>query len=515
MSSGATFGQGLATPSGAGTVEHFEISVPVRDLVPSVRPRNHIAPRRINPLANEPDAGKRGTWDRGSQPIDPLAARAVNPASRTPAYQLRFNGSRNPAACAGCTPPDTTGDVGPSHYIQLVNATKVAIYNKSGILLKSAFDLGDLWSSGACTNNLGDPQVRYDPMAKRWLLSQFAQTGNSGPFYICFAISQTADPLGSYYLFQFNVPEFPDYFKVGVWPGGYYVGTNETNYSAYAFDRTRMVNGNPNAKFVRFTGQTNFLMPADMDGAQKPGGGGLFYTFKDSTFHGGAYDRIELFQLTPNFTATPAIGTFKKIAGIRIAPFTYTVCGFFHLNCISQKGTSQKFDAVSEWPMQRLAYRKFPGREVMVGNFTVGGGHGTAGAAIRWFELRNTGSGWGLYQEGTLDINDGIDRFMGSIAMDKKGNIALGYSVSGAAIYPGVRYVARAAGDPLGTMGIERVLIDSGGAQTGSNRWGDYSAMAVDPSTDCQFWYTNQYYQVNAATNWKTIVGAFTMPGCQ
>ena len=349
----------------------------------------------------------------------------------------------------------------------------------------------------------------YDELANRWLLSQFAT-----PNHLCFAISQTANPLGSYHLYTFNVGSFPDYFKVGVWPNGYYVSANESTYTAYAFNRTKMLAGNPTAEFVKFTGQTNFLLPADVDGSTAPpAGGGLFYTFKDNSFHGGA-DRIELFRLTPDF-ATPANSTFTLVKTFPIAPYTYTVCGFFILNCVPQQGTTQRVDAVSEWPMHRFAYRRFANRQSLVGNFAVDVGNDRAG--IRWFELRNSGTavgGWSLFQEGTHAPADGVHRFMGSIAMDEDGNIALGYSASSSSLFPAIRYATRQRTDPLGTLEPERTLRPGNGSQTGSNRWGDYSAMSVDPVTDCQFWYTNEYYSPSSATNWKTAIGAFTMPGC-
>jgi hypothetical protein len=501
----------------AGRAEAYELSVPAKSLVEFDNQPMVFAPPRKNPLAGEPGQGHRGTWSRARESADPLIERSQNPASRTPSLDLLVAGATAANAC-NCTPPDTNGDVGLSHYIQIVNATKVSVYDKSGMLLQR-FSLGRLWPSGACRQNLGDPNVRYDEAADRWLLSQFNQTSDAGPFFLCFAISQTSDPTGAYHLYRFKVPKFPDYFKVGVWPAidvthaAYYVGTNESSYTAYAFDRTKMLLGDSSASFVRFPGETNFLMPADANGFLRPTGGGLFYTFKDNAFHDVAQDRLELFQLTPDFVS-PANSTFRRIKQIPIAPFRYTVCGFFHVGCIPQRGTKQKIDAVSEWPMQTLAYRKFPDHESMVGNFTVGNGTATPGAAIRWFELRKAGSGWTLFQEGTLDRNDGHNRFMGSIAMDQDGNIALGYSVSSNTLFPGVRYVTRQASDPPGTMGAEKILKNGGGSQTGSNRWGDYSGMAVDPATGCQFWYTNEYYATNSAADWKTIIGAFTMPGC-
>ncbi|MEI6623588.1 MAG: hypothetical protein WCP28_16990, partial [Actinomycetes bacterium] len=421
-----------STPSGGVTSIQMTppaLSVPVRDLLPGGDGGSAAgaAPQRVNPLADTADQGAGGTRNRANVPSDPLIVGrpSTRAAVRTPATNLVFDGTGNPLGCGTCSPPDTTGDVGPNHYIQLVNATKVAIYNKSGVLLKPAFDLSTLFSSlgGACyANDRGDPQVLYDPLADRWLLSQFTPKGANT---LCFAISQTSDPLGAYYLYSFATPDFPDYFKVGVWPTGYYVGDNESTYAAYALDRTKMLAGLP-ATAVRVGDQTNLLMPADVDGTTAPSSaGGLFYTFKSKNYapHSVPTDRLEVFQMTPDFSAGTA--AFSTIATLPVTPFTFTVCGFMVFVCVPQKDTAQKVDSVSEWPMQRFAYRKLADRETLVGNFTVGGGTAAPGAAIRWFELGNTGSGWTLRQEGTQDLGDGLNRWMGSIAMDADGNIAL------------------------------------------------------------------------------------------
>jgi hypothetical protein len=391
----------------------------------------------------------------------------------------------------------------------MVNATKVAIYDKSGGLVAGPFNLSTFWASGNCSVDLGDPVVLYDPIAKRWLLSQFAD-----PHHMCFAISKTSDPTGAYWIYTFNVPSFPDYFKLGVWPDGYYMSANEfqvPGYSAYAFDRAKMLNGAA-ASFQRFitTGaSTNLFLPSDLDGSRVPPAGtpNYFYTFKDGTTHGGS-DRIELRAFHVDW-GTPANSTFTVLNSFNIAAFTYTVCGFFVLPCISQAGTAQKFDAVSEWPMFRFPYRNFGSRQSLVGTFTVGGGTGEAGAAIRWFELRNTGSGWTLFQQGTFDPGDGRDRVMSSIAMDGLGNIALGYTVSSSAMNPAIRYTVHRVQDAMGTMQAEATLIAGGGSQTGSSRWGDYSTMSVDPADDLSFWYTNEYYSTSSASNWKTRIGKF------
>lgn len=486
----------------------FEISKPARDLASPTANKPAWVHARVNPIAGEPDSGARGTWARGRVPVDPLAAQSRNPLAPTPPLDLLIDGIANPFACGGCSPPDTNGDVGNRQYVQVVNATKIGVFKKkNGEALAPPFDLGSLWTSGPCAADVGDPVVLFDGHAKRWVLTQLANANA-----VCFAVSQTSDPLGAYFLYTFDTVDFPDYFKIGVWPDAYYGGANQSTYAAFAFNRAKMLIGDPSAEAIRFEGETNFLMPADLDDTSHPHRGGYFYTFKDDSFHGGA-DRIELFQLKPDF-ANPDQSTFTLIDTFPIASFTYTVCGFFNFNCIPQKGTAKKVDAVSEWPMQRFAYRQIGDQQELVGNFTVGGGTATPGAAVRWFELRNTGSGWTLVQEGTQDLGDGLNRFMGSIAMDQAGDIALGYSASSGNDFPSIRYATRRPTDPLGTLGAEQILKAGGGSQTGSNRWGDYSGMAVDPQGGCQFWYTNEYYDVNSGSDWKTAVGAFTDPSC-
>ena len=218
-------------------------------------------------LANEPDGGQRpGEVEPTRCPCRSADRPDSRTESHTPALDINFEGIGNPVACGGCTPPDTNGEYQPGYYVQTVNATKVGIFNKTGTLLAPAFNMSTLWPAGnACAANRGDPVVLYDPLADRWLLSQL-----NNPTHTCIAISQTADPLGSYHLYTFNVGSFPDYLKFGVWPNAYYMSANEATYTAYAFDRTKMLVGDPTATFVKFSGQTNFLFPADVDGPTAP-----------------------------------------------------------------------------------------------------------------------------------------------------------------------------------------------------------------------------------------------------
>ena len=485
------------------------VSVPLGSLPTALQPNPYIdkAEDRVNPLAFEPDQGRRGTWGRSSVPDDPLAAAGYNPGHRTPTPLLTFAGTGNPTGCNGCAPPDTVGDVGPKHYVQMVNATKVAVYDKGGALLFGPTDLSNFWSSGACTADLGDPVVVYDPLADRWVLAQF-----NGAATLCFAVSQTADPLGSYFIYAFTTTNFPDYFKVAVWPDGYYVSTNESNYNAWAFDRVKMLQGLAATSQKASGFADNLLMPADIDGlvAPPPGAPAIYYTFLDNSFHGGT-DRLELRAFHVDW-GTPANSTFTVVGSPAVTAFTYTVCGFFNLSCATQPGTTQKVDVVSEWPMFRLAYRRFGDHEGLVGTFTVPSG---GRAAPRWFELRGSVTSWTLYQEGTYDPDATAHRFMGSIAQDREGSIALGYSAMSGTVSPAIRFATRLALDKLGSLGSESTLIAGGGSQTGSNRWGDYAALSIDPADECTFWYTNQYYTASSAANWATRIGAFRVPECR
>jgi hypothetical protein len=484
-------------------------SVPLGSLPVALQANPYVdkAEDRINPLAFEPDQGKRGTWGRTSVPDDPLAATGFNPLHRTPSPLLTFAGTGNPVGCSGFTPPDTVGDVGPKHYVQMVNSTKVAIYDKGGALLSGPSDLSGFWSSGACTADAGDPVVVYDPLADRWVLAQF-----NGSATLCFAVSQTADPLGTYFIYSFTTTTFPDYFKVGVWPDGYYVSTNENNYNAWAFDRVKMLQGLAATSQKASGFADNLLMPADVDGLVAPPAGApeLYYTFLDDASHGGS-DRLELRAFHVDWV-TPANSTFTVVGSPAVAAFTYTVCGFFNFDCAPQPGTAQKVDVLSEWPMFRLAYRQFGTHQAMVGNFAV---PVSGRAAPRWFELRGSGTSWTLFQEGTYDPDTTAHRFMGSIAQDREGSIALGYSAMSGDVSPAIRFATRLALDKLGSLGSESTLFAGAGSQTGSNRWGDYSALSIDPADECTFWYTNQYYAENSANAWATRIGAFRVPECR
>ncbi len=478
-------------------------------------------PRRVVP--------RPGPEDHRPQPArwspDPLLALQANAPAQvmggdfaTPT--LNFEGT----PFTGVRPPDTVGDVGLNHYIQIVNGsggTPVAIYDKAGNLIAGPFDLDSLWSGGgACASGLGDPIVLYDTLADRWLLSEFATSGS----HLCVYISQTPDPVsGGWYGYDFTTPNFPDYPKYAVWPDAYYVSSNENNPAAYALDRSQMLLGLP-ATSQRFTAPSlagfpfQALTPGDLDGSTPPPAGspGYFMRHRDDEVHDGSpnptADYLEIWEFHVDWS-TPANSTFQKVLDLPVTEFDSDLCGLSSFFCFPQPGTSTTLDPLREVIMWRLQYRNFGDHETLVGNL-VTDVDGTDHGGIRWFELRKTGSNpWSLFQEGTF-APDAAHRWMGSVAMDGGGNIALGYSVSDAiSIYPSIRYVGRLAGDPPGALPQgEYTIIAGSGFQSPSTRWGDYSAMSVDPADDCTFWYTNEY--MPASGNWRTRIAAFKFPQC-
>jgi hypothetical protein len=429
----------------------------------------------------------------------------------------------------GALPPDTVGDVGPNHYIQMVN-TAFAIYDKSGNLLAGPSPISVLWSGfgGPCeTEDDGDPIVQYDHLADRWLVSQFAVPGGAAGFHECIAISRGPNPVtDGWYRYDFKTPAFPDYPKIGVWPDAYYMSTYEgTNLGVFAFDRANMLAGNP-ATFVRFTLSSlstisvrarTRILPADLEGALEPPPGtpNFFVRSVDGPAQGGGADRLEIFEFRVNF-ATPAASTFTGPASLPTAPYDIQMCGpNLPRPCIPQPVTDRRLDPLSNRLMRRLQYRNFGTHETLATNQTIDvDGQDTAG--IRWYELRRQGGAWSIHQQGTHTAEDRTHRWMGGIAMDQDGNMALGYSVSGSRVFPGIRYAGRLASDPPGTLPQGEVtLAAGGGSQThASARWGDYSSMNMDPTDDCTFWFTTEYYPTTSAAGWRTRIGSFKHPSC-
>ncbi len=419
-----------------------------------------------------------------------------------------FNG----VGAGGYAPPDASGDVGPNHYVQMVNV-QTQIWDKNGNSLAGPFDNSNFWAglpgpwSGS---NDGDPIVLYDEIANRWMVSQFALPNYpNGPFYILIAVSTTADPTGSYYQYAYSFPNMPDYPKFGIWPDGYYMTANvfasgTGNYSgtyAAVFDRnTMLAGGTATMQYFSNSTATWSLLPADCDGVF-PAVGTPNYFLATYNGSGTGNTNLDIYQFHVDWV-TPANSTFT-------GPTFITTPAFSEADPSPQLGTTQTLDNLSDRPMNRLQYRNFGSYETMVVCQTVNAGSGRAG--MRWWELQKSTGSWGIYQEGTYAPSDGLYRWMGSIAMDENGSIALGYSTSGSTIHPDIRFTGRFASDPLGVMTMDETVIYAGaGSQTsGLSRWGDYTQMVVDPTASGTFWYTNQYIPSNGTFNWNTRIAAF------
>lgn len=425
------------------------------------------------------------------------------------------------------SPPDTVGDVGPDHYVQAINGpggSLVQIYNKDGSIDTPAFPMPSLAPAGSSgVNGAGDPIILYDHLADRWFMAEFTGGNNDLNIYISATSTPTSNPADWSY-FSFTAPNFPDYPKFSVWPDGYYMTSNEAgDPPTYVFDRTNMLAGMTPRPFQRVTSPSlagfgfQALTPADLDGPAPPAGTPAFILrHRDDEAHNvGANDPtqdfIEIFEYSTDF-ATPANSTFGLTQTLAISEFDSDLNGLFSFSAITQPGGAPPLDPLREVIMWRLSYRNMGTHEVLLGNM-VTDVTGTDVAGIRWFELRrNPGDTmWSLYQEGTHMLPDGDSRWMGAIAMDDAGNIALAYSVSGPSTFPGLRYTGRLASDPLGQMTQgENLIIDGASSQNGSVRWGDYAALSVDPVDGSTFWFTSEYGTGGA---WSTQVATFSFAG--
>ncbi len=441
-------------------------------------------------------------------------------------------------------PPDPNGEVGPNHYVEIINLV-FAVYSKTGTLLLGPVDTGTLWAGFAvpdCTDPSGDPVVLYDQLEDRWLLTQFTTRGPT--YYNCIAVSQTGDPTGAYYRYAFSTGvNFPDYPKYGLWRNSYIITTREFGptveygIGVYALERDKMLEGNPGARVVSFFLDGNApgmlplvgdgLLPPDIDGKTKPANGApapIIGTQDDGAPYGATFDALNIWELSVKWQANP-IASITLNVQLPVASFdSIFPCAPSSRDCLPQPGITnpaQYLDILSyrQRPTFRLAYRNFGTYESLVTNQSVEALPGIAGA--RWYEIRRSGGTYSLYQQGTYAPNDGVHRWMGSIAQDKKGNMALGFSVvNGTTVFPGIRYTGRLKGDTLGQMTLgEGTIINGTGVQlTTNSRWGDYTDMTVDPTDDCTFWYVNEYYtaasQATSAAGWLTRIASFKLPGC-
>lgn len=440
---------------------------------------------------------------------------AISTAIPTPGS---FDGISFPGVACNCAPPDTNGEVGATQYVQIVNEGFQVFDKTTGASLLGPSGITTLWQGfgGVCENSGdGDPVVLYDQLADRWVITQFA--GASVPTDECIAVSTTGDATGSYHRYAYHLgSNFFDYPHLGVWPDAYYMSMNVFNSSGtsflgpqpFAFDRSKMLAGLPGTFITTgITGGSSeeVYLPADLEGGTLPPAGapGIFVEWPGN----GTY---RVFRFHADF-ATPGNSTFTLAAAPAAAGFT-GLCPLTR-SCVPQPSTTSRLDAIADRLMFRLSYRNFGTYDSVVGNFTVSANNV---AGIRWFELRNTVSGpVTTFQDSTYQP-DATWRWLGAAAMDRDGNIAIGYSASSASVFPSLRYAGRLASDPVNTLGQEATLFAGLGSQSGtSSRWGDYSSLTVDPIDDCTFWFTSEYYPTGVSSfNWRTRIGSFRFGQC-
>ncbi|MCU1314874.1 MAG: hypothetical protein JWN63_196, partial [Candidatus Acidoferrum typicum] len=479
-------------------IQH-DISPPLRDIKPVLRPVGPPEAKEIH-LLHPPREVKR---------MPDAVMQTSTLANISTTAGVNFEG----VSANGSAPPDTNGSAGTTQFVEWVN-TEFAVYDKTGKLLLGPVAGNTLWSGfgGPCqTNNDGDIVVLYDKLNNRWVMSQLSVSGGP-PFYQCVAVSTTSDATGSFARYAFQQPNFNDYPKLGVWPDAYYVSYNLFDYISGFFLGARLcaMNGaamraGSNATQQCFQLGTNFgaVLPSDVDGTTPPPTGepAFFLGFDNNS------SSLDLWKFHVDFAA-PGNSTLTGPANLAVSPFN-EACGGG--TCIPQSGTTQQLDSLADRVMYRLAYRNFGNHESLVVNHSITAG---SGVGARWYEIQNPAANPVVFQSGTF-APDSNYRWMGSIAMDKAGDIALGYSVSSSSIHPAIRYTGRVPSDPLGTMETETSIIEGPGSQTGSlSRWGDYSSMSVDPVDDCTFWYSSEYLPSNGSFNWHTRIASFKFPGC-
>ncbi len=497
------------------------ISPPLRDIPPAIRQitQAEIENRQLPHPSNPP---------LGPQRQDDALQTSFGTTQPTPTG-VNFDGiGQN-----GFAPPDTNGRVGPNHFIQWVN-TRFAIYSKAGALLFGPAQGNTLFTAlgGPCaTDNEGDPIAQYDLLADRWILTQFVVNAPvPNVSHQCIAVSVTGDPLGSWYLYDFPTgpTEFVDYPHMGVWPDGYYQTSHVFDFPGnfylgqglHVFERLQMLVGGPaRSVFVNLGAAYGGALPADLDSLTPPppGSPGFVIAPGSAELDGSAFPMLHIWKAAVTWGPSPTLAVTGP-TNLATSPFVGGLCGFFR-DCIPEPppaAAGDYVDAISDRLLYRVAYRNFGSHESLVFNHTVNVAGSGNRAGVRWYELRSPASAPAIFQQGTFAPADAKNRWMGSIAMDNSGDMALGYSISDAtSTFPSISLTGRLSTDAAGTMGSEILMMSGAGSQIGTfNRWGDYSAMTVDPRDGCTFWYTNQYLPSSGVFNWSTRIASFAYPTC-
>jgi Abnormal spindle-like microcephaly-assoc'd, ASPM-SPD-2-Hydin len=462
-------------------------------------------------------------WRNLTEPDPVLQTSENSPTANSPSPNLEFEGlGFGSKFFCNCEPPDNDGAPGIDQYTQYINIS-YAVFDKSGNTLLGPLSGNAFWSGfgGSCqTDNSGDPIVRFDAAAGRWVVSQFAING-AAPDFECVAVSQTSDATGAYNRYAFPFNNFPDYPKMGVWPDAYYFtfnnftisGSSFVGANACAMDRSKMLTGAA-ATAVCFQQNASQFgeVAADLDGPTPPAAGTPNFVMElDPSGH----PNLAVFQFHVDFVNTNK-STFTGPTLIPVAAFTPLCNTQVRGRCVPQPaavGIADLLESLGNRVMYRLVYRNFGDHTTLLASHSIAAGNS---GGVRWYELRNPETGATIFQSGTF-APDTKWRWMPAIAMDKNQDIAIGYTLSGsgAGQFPSLVYAGRTPTDPAGTLEAEVVLKAGAGSQTGGgHRWGDYSSMTIDPADDCTFWFSEEYQKASGGFDWSTAIGNFRFPGC-
>jgi hypothetical protein len=451
---------------------------------------------------------------------DPVQTTTVIPNMQTEPGQIEtmpleqnFVGA-SASEAGGVFPPDPTGAVGPNHYLHSVNLL-VKIFDKTGTLLAGPTSIAAFLG---IPNSPGDPIVLYDQLADRWVMSAFGSLNNS----LVIGVSDTADPMGAYNVYQYQFSGFPDYPKYGVWHDGYYgtVNLNGQTTQGFVMERDVMLAGGANPQILIFNLPQIVVNPnqvkspaavnltgTSIDNTQP----GLIVYLQDDGWTGAiTFDHIKVWEIDMDWNNPPA-STISAPLEIPTDPFDAGELFGNGNGALRQPGTNQRLAGHGGIVSFPANYRDFGSYKSWLITFNTFIDNNETGG-IRWIELRSDGvSPWSIFQEGTYSILDGHSRLMSSAAMDAAGNIGLAYTTGSTGLAPSLRYTGRFDGDPMGTMTVaETIIIDGPGVRTNSNRYGDYSHMTMDPN-NFTFWFTSDYFSSN--NQWRTQVASFSLSG--
>jgi hypothetical protein len=547
---------GTQTPDVVQMVGPVALNMDLRKL-PYVAPKEEFEERVLTRYPHGTGQGgatgaPAGYGTSGLAYVQGLLKSLWRPAPTMPPPLLTFEGESAAQACA-CAPPDSDGDVGPNHYVEAVNVA-FRVFDKNGNPLSPVTTYNSLFAPLTGTpcsgNNDGDPYALYDPVADRWVISDFAFPSFPGTsFYQCIAVSQTSDPVsGGWFLYALQVdpanPSFlGDYPKFGFWnnpqPGGAYFLTMNTFSSpttftgvrAYALDRASMLSGGPTHAIgfsipIAGLGDSYSLVAATFrTGSAPPAGRDEFLLAVDSPATGGqTLTQVKGWLFHVDF-AIPGNSTLGLTANhnpnalITVSPFVDAFTSTAGFTIVPQQGTADKIDTLGDKIMTPVVYQNRSGTESLWASGTVCTDTNCTGpTGVRWYQFNVTGGTFPptpVQQQTWTNSSDGLWRFMPSIAVDQNGNTAIGYSGSSTTQFPSIRYAGRLATDPIGNLTQGEATMFSGtGSQTGtSGRWGDYSMTTIDPADGMTFFHVNEYYATTSSFNWHTRIGKFNFVG--